>query len=885
MKAAEARKQFIEFFEQRGHKNVAAIPIVNKEDATLLFTNAGMNQFKDFFLGHRTPPYHQVISAQPCLRVSGKHNDLEEVGTDTYHHTMFEMLGNWSFGDYFKDKAIQWAWELLTTVYQLPQERLYVTIFGGDDRDQLGPDQEARAIWEQYIAAEQILSFPKQDNFWEMGDTGPCGPCTEIHIDIRPEAERQHVPGQALVNKDHPQVIELWNLVFIQYNRLSTGHLEHLPAKHVDTGLGLERLAMVLQAKDSSYDTDIFVPLIEATATAAGQVYGRKAAIDTAIRVIVDHLRAITFAIADGQSPSNVKAGYVIRRILRRAVRYGYTYLGFEAPFMYRLVGVLAQQLQAIYPHLLQQQIHIEKTIKEEEEAFLRTLTTGLHKLDQIAQALQGKSTVIDGATAFELYDTHGFPLDLTILIAKEQGLMVDEAGFSQALQAQRQRSKQAVAVAQGDWVTVMEGAFPTFLGYDQLEAKALIVKYRTVKTEEKQVYQVVLDQTPFYPAGGGQVGDTGRLKAIGETITVLDTQKENDLIIHYVDHLPVLITVPLQAIVDQERRALTANNHTATHLLHAALRQVLGSHVEQRGSLVNDQLLRFDFSHPTNLSPQELTQIESTINQKIRDNIVLQEQRHVSLSAAKAMGAAALFGEKYGEQVRVITFDPAFSVELCGGTHVSATGQLGFFKITAVAAVAAGVRRIEAVTAVAAERLVHHQLTLLSTLQGLLKHPKDLTKAVQQLLQEKATLNKKLAAYEAVQVQTITDHLRSNLKTIHGIHTIIAQVALSQVAAFKQVVLALQEAGKPFFIVLAAVVEQKPHIGVALSEDLAQRWPQDAQEIVKKLATYIQGGGGGSPTFATAGGKEVGGLSQVLRMAEEILEKNMAKRGYEGNP
>lgn len=885
MKAAEARKQFIEFFEQRGHKNVAAIPIVNKEDATLLFTNAGMNQFKDFFLGHRTAPYHQVISAQPCLRVSGKHNDLEEVGTDTYHHTMFEMLGNWSFGDYFKEKAIQWAWELLTTVYQLPQERLYVTIFGGDDRDQLGPDQEARAIWEQYIAAEQILSFAKQDNFWEMGDTGPCGPCTEIHVDIRPEAERQHVPGQALVNKDHPQVIELWNLVFIQYNRLSTGRLEHLPAKHVDTGLGLERLAMVLQAKDSSYDTDIFVPLIEATATAAGQVYGRKAAIDTAIRVIVDHLRAITFAIADGQSPSNVKAGYVIRRILRRAVRYGYTYLGFEAPFMYRLVGVLAQQLQAIYPHLLQQQTHIEKTIKKEEEAFLRTLTMGLHKLDQIGQALQGKSTVIDGATAFELYDTHGFPLDLTILIAKEQGLMVDEAGFSQALQAQRQRSKQAVAVAQGDWVTVMEGASPTFIGYDQLEAKARIVKYRTVKTEEEQVYQVVLDQTPFYPVGGGQVGDTGRLEAIGETITVLDTQKENDLIIHYVDHLPVLITVPLQAIVDQEKRALTANNHTATHLLHAALKQVLGSHVEQRGSLVNDKLLRFDFSHPANLSPQELTQIESTINQKIRDNIVLQEHRHVSLSSAKAMGAAALFGEKYGEQVRVITFDPAFSVELCGGTHVSATGQLGFFKITAVAAVAAGVRRIEAVTAVAAERLVHHQLTLLSTLQGLLKHPKDLTKAVQQLLQEKAALNKKLAAYEAVQVQTITDHLRSNLKTIHGIHTIIAQVALSQAAAFKQVVLALQEAGKPFFIVLAAVVEQKPHIGVALSEDLAQRWPQDAQEIVKKLATCIQGGGGGSPTFATAGGKEVDGLSQVLRMAEEILEKNMAKRGYEGNP
>jgi alanyl-tRNA synthetase len=880
MKATEARKQFIQFFEQRGHRHVPAVPIVNKEDATLMFTNAGMNQFKDVFLDYQKVSYQRVISTQPCLRVSGKHNDLEEVGTDTYHHTMFEMMGNWSFGDYFKEEAIQWAWELLTTVYQLPQERLYVTIFGGDDQDQLGPDQEARAIWEQYIAAEQILSFAKQDNFWEMGDTGPCGPCTEIHVDIRPEAARQQVPGQALVNKDHPQVIELWNLVFMQYNRLSTGCLEHLPAKHVDTGLGLERLAMVLQAKDSSYDTDLFVPLIEATATAAGQVYGRERAVDTAIRVVVDHLRAITFAIADGQPPSNVKAGYVIRRILRRAVRYGYTYLGFEAPFMYRLVGVLAQQLQAAYPHLQRQQAHIEKTIKEEEEAFLRTLTTGLHKLDQIGQALQGKSAVIDGATAFELYDTYGFPLDLTMLIAKEHGLMVDEAGFSQALHAQRQRSKQAAVVAQSDWVTVMEGTSPSFVGYDQLEAKARIVKYRTVKTQSKQVYQVVLDQTPFYPAGGGQVGDTGRLEAIGETITVLDTQKENDLIVHYVDHLSSPVTAPLQAIVDQERRALTANNHTATHLLHAVLRQVLGSHAEQRGSLVNDQLLRFDFSHPTNLSPQELTQIEGTVNQKIRDNIVLQEQRYVSLSAAKAMGAAALFGEKYGEQVRVITFDPAFSVELCGGTHVPATGQLGFFKITAIAAVAAGVRRIEAVTAVAAERLVHHQLTLLSTLQALFKHPKDLTKAIQKLLQEKAALSKKLATYEAVQIQTITSQLRSNLKTIHGIHTMIAQVELPQVAALKQVALALQEVKEPCFVVLAAVVEQKPHIVVALSENLAQRWPQNAQEIVKNLATFIHGGGGGNSTFAAAGGKEVGGLPQVLRMAEEMLKKNMAKRG-----
>lgn len=879
MQVAEVRRQFIQFFEERGHKHVAAVPIVNKEDATLMFTNAGMNQFKDFFLGHQTAPYQRVISVQPCLRVSGKHNDLEQVGTDTYHHTMFEMLGNWSFGDYFKKEAIQWAWELLTTVYQLPQERLYVTIFGGDDQDQLGPDQEARAIWEKYIAAERILSYAKRDNFWEMGDTGPCGPCTEIHIDIRPEAARQQVPGHALVNTDHPQVIELWNLVFIQYNRLTTGRLEDLPAKHVDTGLGLERLAMVLQAKESSYDTDLFVPLMEAITTLAGQVYGQDGAIDTAIRVIVDHLRAVTFAIADGQPPSNVKAGYVIRRILRRAVRYGYTYLGFEAPFMYRLVGVLAIQFQEVYPHLQQQQAYIEKIVQEEEESFLRTLTAGLHKLDQIGQVLQGRSSVINGAIAFELYDTYGFPLDLTMLLAKERGMTVDEAGFSQALHAQRQRSKQAAVVEQGDWIMVMESsANLSFIGYDQLEESARIVKYRTVKTQDKQVYQVVLDQTPFYPEGGGQVGDTGWLVAAGEMMAVLDTQKENDIIIHYLDQIPPRVTAPLRAIVNQERRALVSNNHTATHLLHAALKQVLGPHVAQRGSLVTDQLLRFDFLHPANPSPQELAQIEDIVNQNIRGNIVLQEQRHLSLSAAKAMGAAALFGEKYGEQVRVITFDPAFSVELCGGTHVPATGQLGFFKIIASVAVAAGVRRVTAVTAVAAERLVHDQLTLLSTLQALLKHPKDLIKAVQQLQQEKTVLSKELATYKAARVQTITNQLRSKLQKINGIYTLIAQVELPQAAALKQVVLALQEVGQPCFVVLVAAVAQMPHIAVSLSEDLAQRWPQNARDIVKKLATFIQGGGGGSPTFATAGGKDMGGLPQVLRAAEEILKQNMTK-------
>lgn len=879
MRSEEIRDRFIQFFEQKSHKHVAAVPIVNKEDPTLMFTNAGMNQFKDLLLGHQLAPYQRVISAQPCLRVSGKHNDLEEVGRDTYHHTMFEMLGNWSFGDYFKKKAIGWAWELLTTVYQLPQDRLYVTIFGGDHQDKLGPDQETRAIWEQYIAAEQILPFAKQDNFWEMGDTGPCGPCTEIHIDVRPEMERQQVPGRLLVNKDHPQVIELWNLVFMQYNRLTTGRLEELPAKHVDTGLGLERLTMVLQAKSSTYDTDLFSPLIEAIAVASSQVYGREEAVDTAIRVIADHLRAITFAIADGQSPSNTKAGYVIRRILRRAVRYGYTYLGFEAPFMYRLVGVLAQQLRATYPHLGQQQAYIEKIVQEEEEAFLKTLTAGLHKLDKISQTLQGSnSSVIDGATAFELYDTYGFPLDLTMLIAEEQGLTVDETGFSQALHVQRQRSKQAAVVEQGDWTMVMEGGNFSFLGYDQLEVTARIVKYRTVKTQGKQAYQVVLDQTPFYPEGGGQAGDIGRLVVAGETIAVLNTQKENDLTIHYVNQLPAALEAPVQAIVDQERRVLTANNHTATHLLHAALKQVLGLHVEQRGSLVNDQLLRFDFSHSIKLSPQELVQIEGIVNRKIRDNIALHEDRHVSLLAAKAMGAAALFGEKYGDQVRVITFDPFFSIELCAGTHAPATGQLGFFKITANVAVAAGVRRIEAVTAVAAERFVRQQISLLDTLKELLKYPKDLAQAVHQLLQEKTALSKKLAAYEATQVQSIIEQLRGNFQTIHGIYTMIARVELPQAAALKQVALALAKAEKPFFVVLVAAVEQTPHIVVAISEDLAQRWSQNAQDIVKKLAIYIQGGGGGSPTFATAGGKEVGGLPQVLQMAEEILEKNIEK-------
>ncbi len=873
MQTETIRKKFIQYFEQKGHKHVAATPIVNQEDPSLMFTNAGMNQFKGLFIDHQQAPYRRAISIQPCLRVSGKHNDLEEVGTDTYHHTMFEMLGNWSFGDYFKEEAIQWAWELLTVVYQLPQERLYVTIFGGDAQEQLTPDHEAHTIWQRYISTDRILHCPKQENFWEMGDTGPCGPCTEIHIDIRPEAEQKQVPGKALVNTGHPQVIEVWNLVFIQYNRLANGQLKVLPAQHVDTGMGLERLAMVLQGKDATYDTDLFVPLIQAIATAAGKVYGQKDSTDIAMRVIADHIRAVTFAIADGQSPSNTQAGYVIKRILRRAVRYGYTYLGFATPFMHRLVAVLAAQMQATYPHIHQQQAYIEKIVKEEEETFLKTLTTGLHKLDQITQALQGKSKMINGATAFELYDTYGFPLDLTMLIAQEKGLKIDEIGFAQALQVQRDRSKKAAVVNQSDWVMVNKADKTTFVGYDQLEATARIVQYRTVKAQGKQVYQVVLDQTPFYPQGGGQVGDTGQLVAVGERVVVLDTKKENDLIIHYTDRLPQTLTMPLQAIVDCERRMLTANNHSATHLLHAALMQVLGPHVAQRGSLVNDRLLRFDFSHPTKLSQEEVDQVESLVNEKIRANIMLQEQRNVPLQVAQSMGATALFGEQYGEQVRVITFDPAFSIVLCGGTHVPATGQIGFFKIVATAAVAAGVRRIEAVTAVAAEAFVKEQLGSLKAIKELLKHPKDLEKAVGNLLQEKTALNKTLATYEAAQIRAATEQLRGKVKTVHNIHLLIAKVALPHTEALKQVAFALKEVGAPFFLVLAAAVTQKPYVAVMLSEDLANRCAQNAQDMIKMLAEPIQGGGGGNPSFATAGGKYLNGLDQVLTRAEAIFQ------------
>jgi alanyl-tRNA synthetase len=870
--SSNVRQRFIDFFKQRGHHHVAASPIVNKGDPSLLFTNAGMNQFKDIFLGQQKPTYPRVANSQPCLRVSGKHNDLEEVGVDTYHHTMFEMLGNWSFGNYFKEEAIQWAWELLTTVYHLPKEKLYVTVFEGDKEDKLEADQESFAIWEKYVSQDHILYGSKKDNFWEMGDIGPCGPCTEIHVDIRSEEEIAKQPGRDLVNTGHPQVIEIWNLVFIQYERTTSGKLQLLKDKHVDTGMGFERLVMVLQRKTSTYDTDIFLPLTHNLMHMSSKLYGKDEHVDIAIRVITDHIRAITFAIADGQLPGNTQAGYVIRRILRRAVRYGYTSLGFQQPFMHKLVAILAQQFKYVYPQIKQQQSYIEQVIKSEEEIFFKTLTTGLQRLEHINANLQqqGKQ-VIDGATVFELYDTYGFPPDLTRLIAQEKGLQVDETGFQQALQAQRARSQQSALVIQDQWKVILDST-PTFVGYDQLEVSTHIIQYRSAPEKDQEVYHIVLEKTPFYPEGGGQKGDTGQLIIGDQVIPVFDTQKEFERIIHYTHQLPKDLTAPVQAVVDVKKRELIANNHTATHLLHAALKQVLGTHVEQKGSLVTHQLLRFDFSHYSKVTVEQIQAIERIVNQKIRANITLEEIRSMPFEQAKAMGATALFGEKYGEHVRMITFDSSFSRELCGGTHAENTGRLGFFKIIGESGVAAGTRRIEAVTAEGAEAFVDAQLTILHQVAETLKKPKEIVKALQQLIEEKATVEKKLQAYQAQEIKATIRSLRQRMQPIQGIQTLIDNVDLPTVEALKQVAFSFRENPAPVFVTLATIIDQQPHIAIFISESLVKRTSLNANTIIKKLATLIQGGGGGQPFLAMAKGSDASKLQEVLVAARRIV-------------
>src|SRR5688572_24736294 len=864
MESGEIRRLFLEFFEKKGHQIVPSAPLVLKNDPSLLFTNSGMVQFKDYFLGNATPKTNRIADTQKCLRVSGKHNDLEEVGIDTYHHTMFEMLGNWSFGDYFKKDAIEWAWELLTDVYNLPKDRLYVSVFGGDKGDNLPVDEEATKLWKKFVDEDRILHGKKKDNFWEMGESGPCGPCSEIHIDLRSEDEIKKKPGKELVNNDHPQVVEIWNLVFMEFNRKADGSLEKLPAQHVDTGMGFERLCMAIQKKTSNYDTDVFSPLINFIAEAANVKYKQDEKTDIALRVMSDHIRAVSFAICDGQLPSNTGAGYVIRRILRRAVRYGFTFLNFKEPFLYKLVPVLSGQLKDVFSELESQKDYVSKVIFEEETSFLRTLDKGLKRIEGLKS--------ISGEQAFELYDTFGFPLDLTSLIARERGFTVDEAGFKVEMEKQKSRSKADASKETGDWILVGDDGKTEFIGYEFLDADVRIIKYRKLKQKNKEVFQLVFDKTPFYAESGGQVGDTGYIESKGEKIYFTDTKKENELIVHFTDKLPPDLTGSFKAVVQSGKRKLTMNNHSATHLLHAALREVLGKHVEQKGSLVNEKVTRFDFSHFAAMTPEEIQKVEDRVNQKVRENIALDVKQNVPIEDAKKLGAMALFGEKYGDFVRVITFDPKFSVELCGGTHVPATGNIGLFKIISESSVAAGVRRIEAITADEAEKFVKENLSLLDQVKELLKNPKDLLTATKNLLEERNALEKKLEAVNQDKANQLKDELAKKVVKSNGYSLILEKVSVPNADATKNIAYALRNQFDDLLLILAADIEGKPQVTVMIGEKLAQSNKYHAGNMIKELAKEIDGGGGGQPFFATAGGKNLSGLDKVLVKAKELI-------------
>lgn len=873
MNSAEIRQKFLDFFAQRQHQIVSSAPLVVKDDPTLMFINSGMAPFKDYFLGNKPAPSKRIADTQKCLRVSGKHNDLEEVGYDTYHHTMFEMLGNWSFGDYFKKEALAWSWELLTEVYQLPKDRLYVSVFQGDDSENLPMDQEAFDIWKSMIAEDRILMGNKKDNFWEMGDTGPCGPCSEIHVDLRTDEERAQVDGKTLVNADHPQVVEIWNNVFMEFNRLADGSLVKLPAQHVDTGMGFERLCMAIQGKRSNYDTDVFQPLIQYIAKEAGVVYGENEKTDIAIRVMSDHIRAIAFTIADGQLPSNNKAGYVIRRILRRAVRYGFTFLDFKKPFLYKLAAVLADQMENVFPELKAQLSFVQRVIEEEENAFLRTLENGLKRLDALEAKFKENNNTIDGKTAFELYDTFGFPLDLTALIAREKGLKVDEAGFGVEMEQQKNRSRNASASEQSDWVIIQPDVETEFLGYEHDVADSHIVRYRQVKTKNKSEYHIVLDRTPFYAESGGQVGDTGYLISDSEQIEVLDTKKENDLILHITAKLPQQVDATFRSEVDFERRNLIRKNHSATHLLHAALRKVLGDHVQQKGSLVNEKILRFDFSHFSKVTDEELREVENIVNQRVRQAIPLEEQRNIPIAEAKEMGAMALFGEKYGEFVRVIAFDRDHSVELCGGTHVYNTGEIGYFKIISESSVAAGVRRIEATTASSAEEYMQQQLNELNAVREVLGTHSNISGAVQKLQEDNKVLQKQLEQFELKQLTSLKESLVQKAQSIDGVNFVAEKVDVSTADYLKKLAFDMRQAVENLVLVLAAEIDGKPQIAVMLSDNLVSDHKLNASQMVRELAKEIKGGGGGQPFYATAGGKEVAGLQAVPAKAQELVK------------
>lgn len=871
MTSQEIRQQFFDFFSSKGHEIVPSAPIVIKNDPTLMFTNAGMNQFKDIFLGEQPAGSPRVADTQKCLRVSGKHNDLEEVGRDTYHHTMFEMLGNWSFGDYFKPEAIAWAWELLTEVYGLDTSRLYATIFEGDATDGLSLDQEAYDEWRKYLPAERILRGNKKDNFWEMGDTGPCGPCSEIHIDLRTAEERQQIDGATLVNQDHPQVIEVWNLVFMQFNRKADGQLVKLSQQHVDTGMGFERLCMALQGKTSNYDTDVFSPYLQAISSLSGEVYGADPQQDIAFRVIADHIRAIAFTIADGQLPSNVGAGYVIRRILRRAVRYGYSYLDLQQPFLHQLLPVWLKQYEGVFPGLADQLPFIEKVVLEEENSFLRTLEQGLKRLANFT-AQQSSSTTLPGDFVFELYDTYGFPADLTRLIAGERGYDIDEKGFEEEMQAQKNRSRQATAMETDDWVT-LDGAAQgvQFVGYDQIATTAHITKYRKVRTKKKDQYQLVLDKTPFYAESGGQIGDTGTLSFNGQTLQVIDTKKENELIVHFVDKIPADLPQEVTAKIDTNRREATAANHTATHLLHAALKTVLGDHVGQKGSYVGPDRLRFDFSHFEKMTDEQLQAVEQIVNEKIWANIPRREERELPIDEAMARGATALFGEKYGDKVRVITFDDNYSMELCGGTHVDATGQIGLCKITSESAVAAGVRRIEAITGQAAYAYTRQQEMLIKEIVAITKNPKDIVKGVEHLANENKQLLKQVAQLQAFEVNMRRQAIIDKATAVGDIHLVSEKIDIGSADALKSLVYGIKQALPHCAIVIGANINEKPLLSILFSDDVTAKGLH-AGNLIREAAKNIKGGGGGQPFYATAGGKDVSGLDKAIAEAREAI-------------
>jgi alanyl-tRNA synthetase len=862
MTSTEIRASFTQFFASKGHKIVPSAPMVIKDDPTLMFTNAGMNQFKDIILGNAVPSSRRVANSQKCLRVSGKHNDLEEVGHDTYHHTMFEMLGNWSFGDYFKEEAISWAWEYLVDVLKIDPNRLYATVFEGYAPEGLERDNEAAAIWARFLPAERIINGNKKDNFWEMGDTGPCGPCSEIHIDIRPDEERAKVDGLTLVNESHPLVIEIWNNVFMQYNRKADGSLELLPARHVDTGMGFERLCMAIQGKFSNYDTDVFQPIIQTIANHCQVTYGEEPKADIAMRVIADHIRTIAFSITDGQLPSNAKAGYVIRRILRRAVRYGYTFLGRRHAFLYQLIPSLIRSMGAAYPELSAQQPLIEKVIKEEEESFLRTLETGIRLLDKLmADARAAKTDTLSGNDVFTLYDTYGFPVDLTELILKENGLKADLEGFQTAMQAQKDRARHAAAVETGDWV-VLKDANSDFVGYDYTTCDVEILKYRQLAQKGKTYYQLVLDKTPFYAEMGGQIGDCGYLEFDGQRLVVETVKKENNLSVHITASLPSDPTQVFKAVVDLEKRKATSRNHTATHLLHEALREVLGSHVEQKGSLVSPENLRFDFAHFQKVSNEELRIVEQKVNAAIRANIPLDEHRHTPIAEAKAMGAMALFGEKYGEEVRVIRFGS--SAELCGGTHVQATGEIGAFRIVAESSIAAGIRRIEAITGEGADNQYFSMQDELKNIRALFNNSPQLTAAIEKLVSEHQEAQKKLDALMAEKTIALKQSLLQNAKTVNGIKLVVFE-GEATADAIKQIAFQLRgEQPQGLAFIAGSMENGKPLLTVAFSDDLVAKG-LNAGQLVREAAKAIQGGGGGQPHFATAGGKHLSGLKDAV--------------------